>query len=264
MPLETPAEVQKSTKTYLPDTNVLVDFAKDPAVRTKLEKASHDGAKFVIAPPTLTELSVGVVKGGSTHFARNKDLFTWLRGQSSAILELPKPFMVEILGSPMKLGHLKTHHQVERINLVADSNSFEEFLQRKNEAGGSWSDIEKSVEIHEQILDKEFDALKKLAALSPGSFDLATKFCERFDNPRPDPKVFSERFSAAMEYAETTIAKIRAGANPRKNDPGRFGDFQLFFYLADPDINLLTREDFSSDIKSSPQRTRIVPLDALG
>ena len=75
--------------------------------------------------------------------------------------------------------------------------------------------------------------------------------------------MFRERFSAAMEYADTTIARIRAGANPRKNDPGRYGDFQLFFYLADPDIHLLTREDFSSDIKASPQRTRIVGLDSL-
>jgi len=36
-----------------------------------------------------------------------------------------------------------------------------------------------------------------------------------------------------------------------------------WFYLADPKLNLLTREDFSGYIKNSPQKTRIVHLDAL-
>jgi hypothetical protein len=69
--------------------------------------------------------------------------------------------------------------------------------------------------------------------------------------------------SAAIEYQEASIAKIRAGAKPRKNDRGRYGDSQLFFYLADPNITLLTSEDFSGDIKQSPQRTRIVGFHAL-
>jgi hypothetical protein len=64
-------------KTYLPDTNVLVDFGRNRDVKAKLEKARYDGAKFVIAPPTLTELSVGVVKGGAAHFAQNKQVFGW-------------------------------------------------------------------------------------------------------------------------------------------------------------------------------------------
>jgi hypothetical protein len=152
---------------------------------------------------------------------------------------------------------------VERLGLIGNSVTFDEFLQRKDAPHSAWTDIDKAVEIHDQVLDKEFDALKKLAALPAGSFDVAAKFCEKFGSPRPDPKVFRETFSAALEYADTTIARIRTGANPRKNDPGRYGDFQLFFYLADPNIHLLTSEDFSSDIKVSPQRTRIIGLDSL-
>jgi len=50
----------------------------------------------------------------------------------------------------------------------------------------------------------------------------------------------------------------------RKDAPDSvFGDFQLLFYLADPQIYLLTKEEFSNDIKNSPQRTRIVQLDSL-
>jgi hypothetical protein len=102
--------------------------------------------------------------------------------------------------------------------------------------------------------------------LKPGSYDLALEFAKTFDinGSYPDPNVFRDHFSAAMEYAETTIARIRGGANPRKNDPGRYGDFQLFFYLADPKIELSTCEDFSVDIKHSPQRSQIVKVDSLG
>jgi len=55
-------------KIFLPDTNVLVDYGRSAKVRTAIDEAGDKGATFVIAPPTLTELSVGVVKGGGTHF----------------------------------------------------------------------------------------------------------------------------------------------------------------------------------------------------
>jgi hypothetical protein len=64
--------------TYLPDTNVLIDLGRDPAVWTKLENAERSGFNFVIAPSTITELTPGVVTGGATHFEQNKKIFTWL------------------------------------------------------------------------------------------------------------------------------------------------------------------------------------------
>jgi hypothetical protein len=62
--------------TYLPDTNVLVDLGRDPAVQTKLENVEQSGSTFVIAPSTMTELTVGVVKGGATYFEQNKKIFS--------------------------------------------------------------------------------------------------------------------------------------------------------------------------------------------
>jgi hypothetical protein len=253
-----------SGKTYLPDTNVLVDFGREQAVKARLEKAEKGGAKFVIAPPTMNELTVGVVRGGAKYFECNKRIFSWLKGKT--ILDMPRPFMGKVVGVPSKFGNVEEHHHVERIDLVSNSASYDDFLKRKDQAGSSWTDIDKSYEIHNAVLDKEFDALKKIAAKPAGAIDLAAKFAETFGphGQHPDPAVFRQHFSAAVEYGEVTVVRIRGGANPRKNDPGRYGDFQLFFYLADPDIYLLTREDFSSDIKSSPQRTRIVGLDSLG
>jgi hypothetical protein len=251
--------------TYLPDTNVLIDFGKDLAVQTKLENAEQSGSKFVIAPSTMTELTVGVIKGGATHFGQNKKTFTWLQAHSDAILDLPRPFIGKILGFQSSRSQVETHHHVQRVEMVANSHTFDEFLKRKDDAGNVWSDIDKAPQIHADKVDKEFTELEKLAKLPQGTVDAVATFCKTFavGGVCPDPKLFRKHFSAAVEYLDASIAKIRAGAKPWKNDRGRYGDFQLFFYLADPNITLLTREDFSGDITQSPQRTRIVGFDAL-
>jgi hypothetical protein len=247
---------------YLPDTNVLIDLGRDPAAQTKLENAEQSGSKFVIAPSTMTELTVGVVKGGAPHFERNKKIFTWLQTHSDAILDAPRPFIGKILGFPSQWSQVGTHHHVQRVGMVANSQTFDEFLKRKDDAGNVWVDIDKAPQIHADKVDAEFIELEKLAKLP---HDVVAVFCKTFavGGVCADPKLFRQHFSAAIEYYETSIAKIRAGANPRKNDRGRYGDFQLFFYLADPNITLLTSEDFSHDIKQSPQRTRIVGFGTL-
>jgi hypothetical protein len=251
--------------TYLPDTNVLIDLGRDPAVQTKLENAEQSGAKFVIAPSVMTELTVGVVKGSAGCFGQNKKIFTWLQTRSDAILEPPRPFIGKILGFPSKWSQVEKHHRVQRVEMVAKSQTFDEFLKRKNDAGNVWSDIDKAPQIHADKVDKEFTEMENLAKSPQSTVDVVGMFCKTFalEGVCPDPKLFRQHFSAAVEYVEASIAKIRAGANPRKNDRGRYGDFQLFFYLADPNISLLTSEDFSDDIKQSPQRKRIVGFDAL-
>jgi len=249
---------------YLPDTNVLVDYGRDKAVRIRLENAGRDASKFVLAPSTLEELSRGVIAGGSIHFGENKEVFAWLRAQACTVLELPRPFMGKVLGVPSKRGNVEPHHYVQLVDMVASSTTLDEFLKRKGAVGSAWTDLDQTVAIHEAVLDKEFEALEKIAKL-PYPIDLAAKFCETFgtSGAHPDPKLFRLHFSAALEYAESTVSKIKAGAKPRKNDPGRYGDSQLFYYLADPDVILLTGEDFSGDIRISPQRTRICGVDSL-
>ncbi|MGA2171120.1 MAG: hypothetical protein ABSG62_23300 [Terracidiphilus sp.] len=166
--------------TYLPDTNVLVDLGRDPAVQTKLENAEQSGSKFVIAPSTMTELTVGVVKGGATCFEPNKKIFTWLKIHSDAILDLPRPFIGKTLGFPSKWSQVETHHHVQRVEMVANSQTFDEFLKRKDAVGNVWSDIDKAAQIHDAQVDKEFTALEKFAKLPQGTFDVAAEFCKTF------------------------------------------------------------------------------------
>ncbi len=82
---------------YLPDTNVLIDFGRDLAVRAKLENAQQDASEFVIAPPVLIELVRGVIARGRANFERERKVFAWLHAHHLTVLELPRPFMAQIL-----------------------------------------------------------------------------------------------------------------------------------------------------------------------
>jgi len=113
-------------------------MVRDPATKAKIDRASALGSKFVIAPPTMTELTVGVVKGGDTWFAQNKLMFAWLKTQAANILDLPRPFMGKVLGFPSKRSDVDTAHHVQRISLVAGSADFADFLKRKGAAGSLW------------------------------------------------------------------------------------------------------------------------------
>jgi hypothetical protein len=249
---------------YFPDTNILIDFGRVAAARDRLEHASRHGTAFLIAPPALIELVRGMVSGGRETFPNDKQVFVWLRVNHFPVLDLPRPFMAGILHSSTRISGVEPHHYAEQIETIADAANFEDFLQRSNAPGSAWRDIAWADEIHRAELDKEFLALDQLAKRRPGR-DLAQKLSQLFGIPgcRPIPIIIERQFSAAIEFLESSIVKVRSGAKPRRNDPGLYTDFQLLLYLGSQNLNFLTREDFSHEIKRSPQRTRIVHPDTL-
>ncbi len=250
---------------YFPDTNVLIDFGRNPAARGKLENARQGGTEFLVAPPALIELVRGMVASGRDTFANDKQVFVWLRTNCFPILELPRPFMARILGSSVpKPSGVEPRHYVEQIEMIASSTSFDDFLQRSNTPGNVWKDISQADKIHCAELDKEFLALERMAKQRPGR-DLAQRLPQLFGAPgcRPKPFIIEWQFSAAIEFLESSVSKVLAGAKPRKNDPGLCTDFQLLLYLVSRDLNFLTGEDFSNEIRKSPQKARIVHPDSL-
>ncbi len=52
---------------YFPDTNVLIDFGRNPAAQAKLENTRQGGTKFLVAPPALIELVRGMVASAVIH-----------------------------------------------------------------------------------------------------------------------------------------------------------------------------------------------------
>lgn len=250
---------------YLPDTNVLIDFGRDLAVRAKLENAEQNGSEFLIAPPALIELVRGMIAAGCDTFDNDKEVFVWLHAQGCKVLDLPRPFMAKILRtSTRKRSGVVPEHYKQLIDMVVSSANFGDFLKRSEMAGSVWKEIAHADKIHEAELDKELSALVKIAKGGRGK-DLASQLTQTFGAPgcRPNPLILQQRFSAAIEFLESSFTKVRGGAKPRKNDPGLYVDFQLLLYLADPAITFLTNEDFSREIRRSPQRSRIVGLESL-
>jgi hypothetical protein len=252
--------------TYLPDTNVIIDLAwRNSTVRAKVENAERSGSRFVIAPPVITELAFGVVKGGTKYFEQSLKVFTWLQAHSSNILELPLPFVGDILGFPMRRTQVETQHYRQLIGMIVNSQTFDEFLTLKDQVGSLWTDIDRAPQIHPDKVNDEFTSLEMLARRPPEKVDVAAGLCKAYTpaSASVDAMLFRHHFSAAVEYAEAALAKIRGGVNLREKDRGRYGDFNLLFYLADPNISLLTNDGLTGDIKQSPQRTRIVKPDDL-
>lgn len=246
---------------YYPDTNILIDFGKLPAVRTRLEGSVAKGTQFTIAPPTLTELVRGMIASGEKTFATDKAIFSWLAEHKFPILELPRPFMAKLLGASAKTTGVIPKHYEDLIGLISGSADFAEFLKRSQD--GVWRDIDRADAIHGSQLDNEHKALIDLAKL--GGDRIAIRLSNQFGAPgiRPKPELVREMFSAAIEFLESSMSKVSAGANTRKNDPGLYVDFQLLFYLGDKNLLFLTKENFENEIRKSPQRARIVGLGGL-
>jgi predicted nucleic acid-binding protein len=250
---------------YLLDTNILIDFGRNQAIRTRLENSQVSGVEFVIGPPALIELVRGLVAGGCNTFEDDRRVFVWLRGQQFPILPLPRPFMARVLRTTTRRsGAVEPRHYEQLIEIIADSADFDDFRAMSQAPGSVWNEVERIEAIHEGQLDSELAALGQLARRRRGR-DIATLLSQTFGAPgcRPRPVVIARQFSAAIEFLESSLTTVRGGAKPRKNDPGLYVDFQLLFYLADPEIYFLTCEDFSHEIRRMPQRCRIVGLDSL-
>ncbi len=117
--------------------------------------------------------------------------------------------------------------------------------------------------IHENVLEKELKSLEKLAGGSLQALTVSLTRPYKCGGLLPDPDLFAEKFSAAIEFPKTSVIQVRNGANPHKNDRGLYVDQQLFFYLADPEIAEVTKENFSNKIKASPQSPRIISYEAF-
>jgi hypothetical protein len=257
--------IDPAVSTFLPDTNIWKHIGKDEVLTPKFERALAVGDKFLIAPPSLIELIRGLVRGGQDVFSRDQKMLAWMRDKKCEILELTLPFMACVLHAnlPASSGVVPAHY-AQLIETAATSKTFDEFVERCNADGSVWKQIESLDQIHDAQIEKELKALEDLAK-NGKALNVPARLASKFGAPgcRPSPLVIGRRFSAAIEYLETSIRKVAQGSNPRKNDRGVYVDWQLLMYLATPDVKFLTNEDFSAEISKSPQKDRIVKPDVL-
>jgi len=241
---------------YILDSNIWIDLSQGKIACSDI--TGRTTVKVALAPFTLTELMRGIVKGGETYFQRNRSMVKCMA--SCDILELPKVFIYKTLWnvaggvSKVQPGHYKT-----LLEMVTSSGSHKQFLRLAEAPRSVWKRMSELDSIHEGVLDKELRSLVKLAkGASVKTLHVNMARTNSLSGIIPEPDSFQEKFSAAIEFLRSCVIQVRRGANALKNNRGLYVDNQLFFYLAAPDAVIVSNEDFSGEIKVSPQKNRII------
>ncbi len=248
---------------YIFDTNIWANVSRKRLSCDDLRGKA--GVQIALAPLAIVELVRGVVRGGEFRFAANRAMVECMARDQPEILELPKIFVHKLIWNlSSSISGVRPEHYTLLMDLIVQSSSLAKFLAKAEAPGSVWKKMTDLYSIHESVLDKELGSLKKLAEqASLKSIPVHITRFYQLGGLRPDPEFLVFKFSAAVEFLVNSIAQVRNGANPLKNNRGLYVDSQFFWYLGDPDLTIVTKEDFSSDIKVSPQASRIISLDAF-
>jgi len=248
---------------YVFDTNLWVDVSR--GVLSCRDLQAPPGSSVVLSPLVIIELVNGVVQGGEEKFTQNRSMVRCMTCAGPEILELPRVFVETVIWNvPRDNGRVRPEHYRILLDMLAESASHADFLQRTEAVGSVWTRLSSLGSIHHDVLQKELKAMEIMA----GSASLSTLHVHMArlyacGGLFPDPDWFQDRFSAAVEYLRTWVRMVRNGANPRKNNRGIYLDSQHFWYLADPKLVLVSNEDFSDELRESPQRVRVISLEAF-
>lgn len=242
---------------YIMDTNTWVDVTQGKISCSDL--SGKAGTRVVVAPFMIVELMKATVKAGEKYFLGDRKMYQCM--DKLDILELTKVFVYKRLWNISNAGISKVRPETYRtlLQLMTGSTSFGEFVNKTDRPGSVWARVSELDSIHEGVLDKELGALRKIADQgSLKSLGVHMAGLYRVGGLLPDPDKFGHTFSAALEYLRSSVLKLRNGANLARNDRGLYIDFQMFFYLADPEAVVVSNEKFSGEIMKSPQKTRII------
>jgi hypothetical protein len=166
-------------------------------------------------------------------------------------------------GTSNAASGVQPEHYRKLMNLVTHAKSFGDFLAETEKPASVWKKMNQLDSIHEDVLEKELKSLEKLAGASLKAIPSNLARIYQRGGLLPDPEFVENKFSAAIEFLRSSILLLRNGAKPRKNDRGLYIDQQLFFYLADPELTLVTKENFSNKVKASPQAARVLSYETF-
>lgn len=258
---------------FLLDTNVAIAVGTRDSdfegLRTFL--LSTNG-RLLLGPPVIAELLVKVLNGQNRYFEKNKRPLTRLIALNPEIFELPESFArILFFGPNTFIVGVRPWHYRELLTVLEASNSKSDFIARAHAPAVQWNRIQNLPTIHNDQVSRELNDLRRLASQQPKRA-FAEKVAESVSNGAitgvadglsngvltVDPNKVSQAFSAAFEYLEANILKVKAGAKPEKNDRGVWVDYNILWYLADPEVTMITLEKFHRSITKSPQASRII------
>jgi hypothetical protein len=245
---------------YIMDTNIWVEVIQGTISCDQLCAKPH--LRVVVAPFMIVELMKATVKNKGKYFVSDQKMFRCMA--KFDILELTKPLLFKILWNISEAGVSKVRPDTYKslLKMMLVSKTFNEFISKTEAPDSMWNKVSDWGLIHEGVLDKESDALGKLAR-GGSVLNLHTHVAQlyRVGGLMPDPDTVETLFSAGLEYLRSNVMKVRNGANPKRNDRGMYVDSQMFYYLADPEAVIVTNEDFSTEIAKSPQKSRIISFE---
>jgi len=241
---------------YILDSNIWIDVSQGKISCNDL--LGKTTVKVVVAPLMIVELMRGTIRGGEQHFKKNRAMFGCMI--NCDILELPKVFIYGLLWHVYGgVSNVRPPHYKILLQILVNSDSLADFLKKAEAPGSVWTKISDLDSIHERVLDKELASLNTLAKkASIKTLHVHMAELYKMGNMAPDPDLVERKFSAALEFLRSIVIQVRNGANPLKNNRGTYIDNQLFYYLAEPNAVFVSNEDFSNEIKHSPQKDRII------
>ena len=245
---------------YIIDSNIWIDVGQEKLACKNV--TGKPNVKVVLAPLMIIELVRGIIKGGESYFPRNRSMIQCMA--NSEILELPKVFISQVLWNVLGgVSKVRPHHYETLIGLLIGSKTLSD-LKKTEEPESVWKRMAELDSIHEGVLEKELRSLGTLAdRASVKTLHVHMARTNQLGGMLPDPDAFEAKFSAAVEFLKSSVMQVRRGANVLKNNRGLYVDNQLFFYLADPEAVVVSNEDFSQEIRKSPQRNRIISLSNI-
>jgi hypothetical protein len=242
---------------YIFDTNIWVDVGRGTLTCEELRNRAR--SNLALAPLVIIELVLGTVKAREARFAQNKSMIECMAAGEPEILELPLVFVNKVVWNlAFGKSEVRPSHYRTLLNQLVGSGTRAEFLKKAEQRDSPWNKMTDLPSIHEGVLEKELKALEALGV--GGSLHARMAKTYRFAGLFPDPDWFAVTFSAAIEFTRSWLTLVRNGAKPRKNNRGMYIDSQLFWYLADPDMIIVTEEDFT-EITASPQKSRIISFE---
>ena len=243
---------------YVLGTNIWLDLTRGKVSCADL--SSEAPTQVVVAPFVIMELMKETVKHKGKYFDNDKRVFQCMA--KFDVLPLTKVFIYQRLWNSGEEASARVgpENYKKLLQMMVDSGSYAEFIEKTKSAGSEWFQAESWSATHEGVIDKELRAVNQLAKVDSKSIATGLAKLYPFKGSFPKDDCIEKEFSAALEYLRSVIVKVRNGANLPKNDRGMYVDFQILFYLADPNATIVSNEDFSTEISKSPQKDRIITL----
>jgi len=258
---------------FFADTNVCSNWVSDSVVKGNWERVQTSlearGEKYVSCPLVLIELLAGLLKPEPRYFTSDLKRFAFLAGQGDTeFLAFPGAFVLKtVLKVESPVARFNASHFKQWLECVLaapsrealDSGDVEMYGSELVSFGISFSVIKRQ---HEEgkLAHVERIARQRAAGYIPRPEDFAAGLLFSqgiIPKDNQELRFVAAALDAAFEY-EKFLLGIDANYSFAKNS-GDWVDQQLLYYLADPNVFIVTNDrQLQTRCVTSPQSSQVI------